>query len=309
MKTGLHHMSRKQKIVVVGNCQARPIAQYLESFCSNVEVTQTLIVHLLKNEDHGTYKQYLDDADVIISQLVFDTYHCDFVKTSVLKNSYPQKVVGIVNLYFSGYFPDYSYLKPSKKGTLQGPLSDYHCKTVLYGWKNQLAIEETSALMIDKSFYLKHYGNVVSESFAELEQRESLVDVKISDFISENHLSNKLFFSFNHPTKRLLVEYVNRLIQTLGLRADVSDPISKFEPLGQIRILSSPICKPEDEEDCFSGFEISGHGEGSIELGNKVKLTRDELVASFYKVYDFNRPEILEFIKHRSHFLPTDNIE
>jgi hypothetical protein len=39
-----------KKVVVVGNCQARPIATLLEKMSDEIEVTKVAIVHLLKSE-------------------------------------------------------------------------------------------------------------------------------------------------------------------------------------------------------------------------------------------------------------------
>ena len=58
----------------------------------------------------------------------------------------------------------------------------------------------------------------VEQSLLELKKREEDVDVVISDYISENYDKRQLFYSFNHPINEVLVEYVWRILDFLGLR-------------------------------------------------------------------------------------------
>ena len=41
------------KLVVIGNCQARPLADYIEKLVPTIQVTATPIVHLLKDSDEA----------------------------------------------------------------------------------------------------------------------------------------------------------------------------------------------------------------------------------------------------------------
>ena len=79
------------KLVVIGNCQARPLADYIEKLVPTIQVTATPIVHLLKDSDEATYRDVLDEADVIVTQLISDNYPCKFIRTSEIKRLYSDK--------------------------------------------------------------------------------------------------------------------------------------------------------------------------------------------------------------------------
>lgn len=53
-------------------------------------------------------------------------------------------------------------------------------------------------------------------SFSELKRREEKADIKISDYIIENYKKRQLFYSKNHPTNDVLIEYTERILQCLG---------------------------------------------------------------------------------------------
>jgi len=153
-------MSSKIKVVVVGNCQARPLAKLLESLNPRITVTTTAIVHLLKNEQWDEYRQAFEEADLIVSQLVFDTYPCEFVRTNYLKECYGEKVVSIVNLYFTGYTPDWFYIRIPGKGTLRGPMGDYHNRTIMKSWREGVSVHVAASRLRDPEYNQRYLPEI-----------------------------------------------------------------------------------------------------------------------------------------------------
>lgn len=288
----------KKKIVVVGNCQARPLAAAFEKLSDNVEVTTIAIVHLLKSEQFHQYCQYFEQADVIVSQRVANNYPCDFVQTDFLKAKYGSKVVVIVNLYFSGYNPDWCYIRMLGKGPLRGPMGDYHNKTILDSWKKGLNSEQASVLMLDFNNNIP-YSNEREQSLIELSSREANVDIKITDFIQKNMFQERLFFTFNHPSASLVVEYAKRILRYNCIKYNEAlIDLGGAEPLSQFIPLVNPATTlPNGSTTSPHGmsFEV---GQDNVYLKSKKIYTPLELVESFYLIYDNFSSEIHSFINN-----------
>ena len=276
----------KKKIVVVGNCQARPLATAFEKLGDSVEVTAIAIVHLLKSEQFYQYHQHFEQADIIVSQRVANNYPCEFVQTDFLKNKYGSKVVVIVNLYFSGYNPDWCYLRIPEKGPLRGPMGDYHNKTILKSWKKGFDVEQASELLLDYHNNMT-YSIVKDQSLAELSTREVNTDIRITDFIQKNMFQERLFFTFNHPSASLLVEYAKRILRYKCI--NYNEHLIDFggaEPLSQFIPLVNPA------SGLPNGLTTSPHGmsfevrEDNVYLKSKKIYNLSELIESFYFVYD-----------------------
>lgn len=273
----------------MGNCQARPIAKILESLNPTIEVTAIAIVHLLKSEQFSEYQQDLEKADLIVSQLVFDTYPCDFVQTNFLKSTYGSKVVSIVNLYFAGYTPDWFYLRIPERGPLRGPMGDYHNRTVFESWQQGKKAEKASFLLED-CYYNERYLPEVEESLLTLKKREDLVDVAIADFIEKYFRRKRLFFTFNHPTMFLLRQYCKRILKESGIRVQKKwfSFVKDAELLDQFVPLVNPaVALPAGNEvGKHLGVDFKIRPESLVTIGVRKEYTSLEIVKSYYHIYN-----------------------
>jgi hypothetical protein len=279
----------KIKVVVVANCQGRPLAKTIKSLNPAIEVTAVAIVHLLRSEQYVEYRKAFEEADLIISQLVFDTYPCDFVQTNFLKSKYGDKVISIVNLYFTGYTPDWFYIRIPGAGPLRGPMGDYHNRVILESWQQgqdeSIAVERLESIEYNKKFLPE-----IENSLQQLKEREKLVDVPITDFIEENFRKSRLFFTFNHPAMFLLTEYARRVLIKAGI-AVKGDPAScnhrellnKFIPL-----INPAVGLPSGSEidDKHAGVKFSVDKDNFVSIGSKKLYKTHEIVTGFYQIYN-----------------------
>jgi hypothetical protein len=280
-------MANKKKIVVVGNCQARPIATLLEAMSHEVEVTKVAIVHLLNSDQESEYSPFFEDADYIIAQLVNDNYPCEFVRSDNLSNQYGKKVIKIINLFFNGYFPDWKYLRIPNRGTLHGPMGDYHNSIIFNGWKNKEPIDSVVKKLNSETYYSKIYTDAETASLTELVIREKRADVDIVSYIKSAYKENKLFFTFNHPSLELLSKYTKNILARLKLSFSNQDFKEENEPLDNI--IMSPMPK-------FTGLRGSGIYQGTGERNSifpyKYKGRKEYkvgcLVEEFYNYYDLD---------------------
>ena len=284
------------RVVVVGNCQARPIARLLESCGLNIEVTAVAIVHLLDDARHEEYREHLETADFIVAQLVADDYPCRFVSTSALAASYPEKLLGIVNLYHTAYTPDWFYVRrPGRAGVLKGPMGDYQNRTAFETWAAGGSVAEAVRLMEDVEHNVERFGGAAERSLAELRGREAAAHVRISDVIERSQFERRLLFTFNHPSMFLLRAMLERVIE----RMDIGEPrwaepeasrewLDKFVPIAN----PSASCRsPGDalRAPLHKGVEVSGVDGWAVSTGATRAYTTRELVETSYAVFERNR--------------------
>ncbi|SDX63562.1 WcbI family polysaccharide biosynthesis putative acetyltransferase [Marinobacter mobilis] len=277
----------KIKVVVVGNCQARPLAKIIESLNRSVEVTAIAIVHLLKSEQFDEYRSHFEAADLIVSQLVMDSYPCEFVRTSFLNSLYGEKVLSIVNLYFTGYTPDWFYIRIPERGPLRGPMGDYHNRTVLGAWQEGISVEEAARRLEDPEFN-RRYLPEIQASFNQLRERESKVDVKVSDLIEKNFKKSRMFFTFNHPNMFLIRKYAERILKQakIGRKSTWFRPKDR-ELLNQFVPLANPAMGlPAGSLSSHKGVKCSIDDQNLVTIGRRKEYSSQEIVAEFYRIYE-----------------------
>lgn len=283
---------KKIKIVVIGNCQARPIAQILSLLNSNIEITTVAIVHLLKSEDKKDYWSFFDQADLIITQQIADNYPCTFVQTNFLKSYYLHKMITIINLYYLGYTPDLMYIRNTAKGTLKSPLGEYHNKTFLEAFRKGLTVQEAMQNYSDYEYNKRQYSGIAEQSLAELKKRELHSDISITDFMEERMFKERLFFVFNHPSKKLLFELAKRVLIARKIPIEAKFIINNYkEPLDKIIVPinvyeSEKLDKDFYDRDNFKGLECHIGNNNEVLTEGFKNYTLLEIVEKFYELYD-----------------------
>lgn len=276
-----------KKIVIIGNCQARPLAKLLKKLNPRVDVTAIIIVHLTKSEQFAEYEDQLEEADLIVSQLVADQYPCDFVRTSFLKERYGKKVVSVLNLFFRGYNPDWFYIRIPGKGPLRGPMGDYHNRTIFESWeKGETA--DVAAQKLESQIHNEPYKQEIAASLSELKRRESLVDVPVVDFVRKKYRKARLFFTFNHPSMALMREYAKRILKAGGLGYKRSIfPVWDWELLDQFIPLVNPaVDLPKGEGNRHRGVQYDiDRTEVNVTIGKRREYSSEEIANAFYEIY------------------------
>ena len=225
----------KIKISIIGNCQARPIASLLEARSANVEINTVAIVHLLKSEEVNDYMPYFREADFIITQNIADNYPCDFVRTSSLSKEFGDKLIKIHNLFYKGYTPELMYLRLKEQGPLKGPLGDYHHQIIFESWKNGLSVGQAIANVESFELWESMFADVHQKSISELRVREMSLDIKLVDDIESSLKDERLFFTFNHTSLKLILMLIHKLTAHMSLQQNntfqydqVKEPLNQF---------------------------------------------------------------------------------
>jgi len=281
------------KIAVVANCQARPIAFLLENALDNVQVITIAIVHLLKNEQAKEYEKHFEDADFVITQKIADSYPCEFIHTTKLRKVYGHKIIEIPNLFYRGYNPELRYYRIPEKGTLTGPLGDYHNELIFNCWAQGGTVTSALKALNDEDIWADKYSFVAEQSLLELSNREKELDIEVSDILQEKVDKKRLFYTFNHPCLEMLLEVVKRISVLLSRKLKLTFNTSNLaEPLNQFYVPISPHAAriigfnlDNDTVVNCRGLKKNVHGQYSVRGFYSIP----ELIEEFFKNYDDNR--------------------
>ncbi|NKF49424.1 hypothetical protein G3R49_02360 [Shewanella sp. WXL01] len=202
--------------VIIGNCQATVVANFIQERAESLVARQVISAHLYKNHDDSLYKS-LDEVDFIITQNVDDKF--EGINTKEILSRYGNKTVRYLNLFYEGYHPDWCYFPVLNGVRLKSPVGDYHNRTVIEtfieGGSERQAIER----YFDIEFNRQSYFSVGERSIAELRNREQEVDIKMTDVIEQGVQDGEmLFHTFNHPSSKLLNIQVGRILEHLKIK-------------------------------------------------------------------------------------------
>ena len=225
------------KIAVIGNCQSSPLVNMLSSLLGDKVELTCVSVNRISDNDEKKIESIIKESSIIITHFIHKTFRHRFVQTNHIVENYNNKIViKIPNLYFKGYNPDLAYITHNNI-RIQSPLGDYHHKIIHHLWcKGYDSIQSKNIL---QSPYLNEEiaGMYVSpeSSLDVLKKRETELDVQISDFIEENWQTSRLFFTFNHPTARLLMVLAVRIVKIIKLKIGARPEAYLFgEPLNKV---------------------------------------------------------------------------
>ena len=186
-------------IAVLGNCQAGPLRTLLSAALPQAEIQPVFTVHLVQEDQHDEVYEQLAKADLILAQRVVDNYPRTYVRTQVLRESFGDKVIVWPNLYYRGYNPELFYLRAAGGGAMQGPLGDYHMRTIHSAWERGASAGVAAESLRDVDANRVAFGDVPEASLRDLDARERDCDVKIAAWVRDQRWSEHLFFTFNHP--------------------------------------------------------------------------------------------------------------
>ena len=170
-------------------------------------------------------------------------------------------------------------------------MGDYHSSIILNSWKDGISIEDTIQIYRSSKTWKKHYWDVANDSLAEYKRRESSLDIKLTKFIENNLSKKQLFFTFNHPSKLLIIKLVEKIATCLELKR-TGNSITQFaEPLNLVQVPIHPFTQKQLELK-FDG-PTKFHGVSKC-TNEKQTYRLKKLVTLFFQKYENNKNAILE---------------
>jgi len=283
------------RVIVIANCQARPIADYLRLLGRDVEVVDIVITHLAKEADAIRIEKAAAKSDFIFAQLVQPNYPVQFLRSSVLQERYGDRVLLWPNIFFRGQTPDLCYVTAARGARVLGPLSEYHSRPIMDAWREGLTAEQTQIRLTGGQIDTTGLQAVVAESLDELRQRERQCAVGITDLIAERWRSRRYFFTFNHPVNDLLLAVAQRLLARVGKQttlslngSHVNEPLCQFVPPAWPAIVEALQLEfPTSTSSRGVPVDLS---DGRVRSGSGTAYyTPRELIETFFLCYESQR--------------------
>ena len=89
--------------------------------------------------------------------------------------------------------------------------------------KEGMSKENVMETIFDDKFLADNIiKDCIERSFYNLEKRENITDIKISDYIKQNYSDRQMFYAPNHPNNELLIEMSKRILGYLGFDVDLN---------------------------------------------------------------------------------------
>jgi len=268
------------KVVVAGNCQARPISELFEEVPGFI-VSPPIVLHLSRPHDLKKHLVTFEWADFIFAQRTDARFPCSWLRTKELRKRYGKKVVVWPNIFFSGQQPYLRYLTHQNIGRILGPIEAMHDLRIFSEWVLGMREQEGCVSPFGADYVLK----VAQLSLTNLLERENDCDIIISDVIRSEG-ARKLFFTFNHPTRFLLEKIFDRMLERTPVQVSDFNQRSD-EPLGMYRVPSTWDSNGLDT--VFQGREYILEDDRQISLGSTRSYTHSELRQAFFDCYNHYR--------------------
>ena len=287
--------SRCPSVVIIGNCQAHPMSLMLQLYFS-IHVSGVYMVHRPGAMNPDELNDVCEKADYILAQPVKDTYKTKEFHTSRLMRDYPGKVIQWVNCFFTGYNPELRYL-PLAGQRLPGALGDYHISDIAKGYLDGTDARTVELSLLDVDYNEESYKDSWDATLNEFEIREKEFDTgaPVAKFIRNAASQVQLFYTFNHPTNRLLFHVAKQIARVIGVEAefDFNNRVL-IERLSDIQLPVNPFIKKTRINNgstisYYVGYQTDGAGMRVLSAkDSRVIYTHAKLVESFYRLYDAN---------------------
>ena len=216
------------KLVVIGNCQARPLAARL-AVARGVSRADPIILHLARDEDEAVHTEAISSANIILAQATANDFRPRHLASGTLRAVYANRVLVWPNVFYAGQQPFLRYVTHSEAGRIKGPFDVYHDLRLLAAWRARQGL----GLAPEQEAETQLAAEVSRDSLKTLRARETGCDVQIADMIEEHMAERRCFFTFNHPSGWLLDKLAERLGDHIGL-TPLPPPPKEWEPLGRI---------------------------------------------------------------------------
>ena len=166
------------KILVIGNCQARPLGSLL-AHSTDHEVLEPIILHLSKADEEEAHMARIAQADLVLAQATAPVFQPAHLRSDVLREGLPGQVIVWPNVFFAGQHPYLRYLTHTRIGRVLGPMEATHDIRVVNAW-----FQDRHGMSFNAAVSAPDYEQQVYDtSLRDLRGREANCDVTISDLI------------------------------------------------------------------------------------------------------------------------------
>lgn len=270
----------------MANCQSLALADNLAKipdFKAEFQYTKLPAVHTIDKSRDRHLLSILDDVDLLIYQPVLDENRFgDFCSHKILSRlSKHTQAVGIPSMYYTGYFPTLGVMHG-----VMSALNGVHDYLVVASYLAGNSIQQTIKLITDRNSFPMPESEIRSQhelSLRGLNTRESenKLDIRLSDYIRDNHKKVRLFHQFNHPTVELIQYVCSEICTSVGIDGTPEESVDTLN-----EIIAPIYGAVRDAMDL--SFEIRNPSNNGQEIG------LEQMVEINYDVYDKTDRGILQ---------------
>lgn len=213
----------KQKILLYGNCQTEALNGIASSDYYDLDQVSCHTTDI----DEYTFKNKIQNADVIITQPIGDDYRgtkhlsLKFIVDTAKVNS---KIIVFPSLFGGCYYPDVIYHTDSLGHRVETPCA-YHYKTMIkYFLENKSQEQFIEDIVNNENFMsteeIDDFANSLLDRIEESESNSknrfpSIHLIRCANYIKKEWKNKLLFYAINHGTKYMyqyVVENINFLL-------------------------------------------------------------------------------------------------
>lgn len=213
--------------ILIGNCQMSAVKKILLSsrmFRTEYFLLDIPLIHMITQEQMDIMERCIfifTECSLCITQNIDkNNSFCSFYATENIRRLFnaQRQLIVIPVLYFDLYFPQTIHQNAantllSEVGILSFPYGD----CILNELSKKYSVEDIIKIVcLDNLFSAKLLQWIYDTRLKEMQDREELCDVRIYDYIIQHFREEQLFYSKNHPTKKVFIEFGNRLLSKLG---------------------------------------------------------------------------------------------
>lgn len=215
----------RMTFTVYGNCQAAAIAKLLASssdFGSRYSWSRLEPCHEISPDEMDQWRATNGaKTKLLITQCLKPGWRKDSrLDIDHLIASMPAsvKIITWQDIYYRGYSPELIYPRIFKRDSL----SPYTNIIAEFGFVQGLKPDLLADIHSDPAFFEREFVESIHATAAnELDERErqSQADIRLASYMRTEWSSRRLFHTFNHPTRQVLVEASRQICTAIEISA------------------------------------------------------------------------------------------
>lgn len=240
-----------KNISAYGNCQISTFLSFLNNnpaFGKNFQYYPLTVCHLISETEIDNFiKNDAEKIDLFIYVPVSDNYRDNYKFSSNFLISHLRSdciIIVYPVLYYPAYDPQWTYLTDESGNRISVP-HDYHDKFLIkifienrHLTNEEIFLKYLAFIKNPENFNRTEIQNAVLSYYRELKRREDLLDkdkknhfiIRVADFIDKNYKTQRLFYTFHHPSKNLYLYMRQQLFGYMDIKTNEPDFNPDWDP-------------------------------------------------------------------------------
>ena len=210
-----------EKLTIIANCQAWPLAQAAASIGHDVRVRFICLndVAVEGSFSNLSMRRLIED-EAAGEELVY-TFNASSTfapaDTESLREVFGERLKTFSNIRFDGLHPDSTYFG-GFGGRSTATMGEYHSKLIIYAYASGRSEADCAQLFNGLTYEQLGYFDIWSDSANYLLDREKQCDVKVVEKFLADARDQLPLFTFNHPTSSVLHDVARAVLIDAGIK-------------------------------------------------------------------------------------------